>query len=297
MQIFEAIAFVVLWASASVATKIGLASGPPLVLATLRFFLAGGLLLAGLVASRRPVWPGRHSGPIALLGLLNTSVYLGASFIALSVVPAGLFNLFVTVNPFLALILSRLWLKTTVKGSQWLGFVISSTGLFVGSWASMENTRVPLWGIGLILLGMMSMAAGSLYFQKVQIPLDGVVINMWQLLFGAVFLLPVTAIMSIGRPVIWNLAWWGSLAWLVGAVSIGAMILWFHLLRLGAARASVWLLLTPIVGYVLAAVFLHEPLTLADGAASLLVIGGLALSEYAGRSAMRSSDHVVVRDQ
>lgn len=283
MLVLEAIVFAVLWSSAAVATKIGLQAGPPLALANFRFFFAGGLLLVGLLVSRRPAWPVRYWRAVALLGLLNTSVYLGASFVALSVVPAGLFNLFVTVNPFLALVLSRLWLKTTVRGTQWLGFFISSIGLLIGSWGSMTKTHVPLWGIGLILFGMISMASGSLYFQKAQIPLDSVVINTWQLLFGAVFLLPVAVIASWGHPIIWNLAWWGSLAWLVGAVSIGAMILWFHLLRRGAAKASVWLLLTPIIGYILAALFLHEPLTLADGAASMLVIIGLAVSEYSGR--------------
>ncbi len=290
MESLEAVAFVVLWSSAAVAAKIGLRSAPPLTLLTARFAGAGLLLLAGLAIFRRPLWPGRWWKALALLGFLNTALYLGASFVALTVVPAGLFNLFVATNPFLVLIFSRFWLKTPVTRTQWTGFFVASAGLLAGSWSGAVKTQAPLWGIGLIVLGMAAMAAGSLYFQHLHISLPGVVVNAWQLLFGAAFLGPVAILASGGHLVDWNLAWWGSLAWLVGAVSIGAMLLWFHLLQRGAAKASMWLLLTPIIGYGLAAAILHEPFTVADGAASALVIAGLAVSEHrtplaaAGRS-------------
>lgn len=280
VESLEALAFVVLWSSAAVAAKIGLRSAPPLTLLTARFAGAGLLLLAGLAIFRRPLWPGRRWKALALLGLLNTTLYLGASFVALTVVPAGLFNLFVATNPFLVLVFSRFWLKTSVTTTQWTGFFMALTGLVAGSWSGAVKSHTPLWGIMLIILGMMAMAAGSLYFQHINIPLPGVVVNTWQLLFGVAFLCPVAILASGGHPVHWNLAWWGSLAWLVGAVSIGAMLLWFHLLQSGAAKASMWLLLTPIIGYGLAAIFLREPFTVADGVASGLVVAGLAVSEY-----------------
>ncbi len=44
-QILPGILFAMLWASAAVATKIGVKSADPLVLANTRFFLAGGLML------------------------------------------------------------------------------------------------------------------------------------------------------------------------------------------------------------------------------------------------------------
>ena len=44
-QVLIGIVFSALWASASVATKFGVESAPPLVLANIRFFIAGFVLL------------------------------------------------------------------------------------------------------------------------------------------------------------------------------------------------------------------------------------------------------------
>ncbi|MFM1654164.1 EamA family transporter [Brevibacillus sp. B_LB10_24] len=49
--------------------------------------------------------------PLILLGLFNTTIYLGATFWALHDVSAGLFYLFVTANPFVVAFLSYIWLK------------------------------------------------------------------------------------------------------------------------------------------------------------------------------------------
>ncbi|MEI2329236.1 EamA family transporter [Priestia megaterium] len=42
---FLGILFTILWASGAVSVKFGLLSAPPLIMGTIRFLLAGGLLL------------------------------------------------------------------------------------------------------------------------------------------------------------------------------------------------------------------------------------------------------------
>lgn len=286
--------FMVLWSSAAIATKFGILAAPPLTLAWSRFALAGIFLLTGLKISRSP-WkpPAEWRSTLAILGLLNTTIYLGASFAALTVVPAGLFNLFVAANPFLVLILSRIWLGEPVRRGQWLGLGLAGTGLFIGSFSSLTKA-VPIWGIGLVLGGMSAMAFGSVYYQKRQVNLPGILVNTWQLLWGALFLLPVAAVLGYNRPIHWNWDWWGSLIWLVGAVSIGAMLLWFRLLKRGAARASAWLMMTPVLGYVMAWAVLKEPLTIADGIASGLVVSGLYIAERAAKGLANSRSPATV---
>ena len=101
-----ALLFTLLWASAAIAAKFGLKSAAPLTLATTRFLLAGTILLIYTHGFRHLPWPSRQLWrPLAILGILNTTIYLGASFLALRVVSAGLFNLFVTANPFLVAVL------------------------------------------------------------------------------------------------------------------------------------------------------------------------------------------------
>ena len=278
MDALLALLYTVLWASAAIATKFGLEAGPPLILASLRFTMAGLLLWIPISVARGQLWPDkRFMRPLAILGLLNTTLYLGASFEALKVVSAGLFNLFVAVNPFIVLILERVWLRRTVRPMQWLGFMVATTGLTIGSWQAMKEFNTPGWAIVLMIGGQTAMAVGSIYFHKARVSLSAITVNTWQLLWGAIFLWPFALLLSGSNTVNWNLDWWGSLAWLVGAVSIGAMLLWFRLLRHGAAQASMWLLLTPVIGYWLGFVFLHEPFTEIGLMSSILVMVGLFL--------------------
>jgi len=285
MLIWESLLYTVLWASAAIATKFGLRSARPLVLASTRFTVAGLLLLGVRAMSQRQLVPSRQWWPsLIVLGILNTTLYLGASFIALSVVPAGLFNLFVAVNPLVVMILERLWLKRSQSSAKWWGLGVATVGLMVGSWQSMVRGHTPIWGIGLLFSGQIAMAVGSLYFQVAKIALSSALINLWQLLIGGALLWPIALILEGHRTILWNWDWWGSLAWLVGGVSIGAMLLWFRLLRQGASQASLWLLLTPVIGYGLGWIFLGEPVGWRGIVACLFVMAGVATANGFVRS-------------
>ncbi len=65
-----------------------------------------------------------------------------------------------------------------------------------------------------------------------------------------------------------------SLAWRVLVISIGTMLLWFFLLRQDVMRANHWLFLTPVFGYGLAAMFLHERITTGDLVATIFMMAG-----------------------
>lgn len=56
------------------------------------------------------------------------------------------------------------------------------------------------------------------------------------------------------------------------------MLLWFYLLKQDAVRANNWLFMTPISGYIVAAIFLNESITIFDVTATVFVITGLLLS-------------------
>ncbi|AEJ40763.1 hypothetical protein TPY_2603 [Sulfobacillus acidophilus TPY] len=277
----EAIIYTILWASAAIATKFGLMAGPPLMLAGFRFTFAGVILLIIRRITRHPLIPPRRWWrPLFILGALNTTVYLGASFVALTVMPAGLFNLFVATNPLMVLLVERFVLHRTITRNQWAGLILATIGLALGAGQSIWQWHTPIWSLALIVLGQTAMAIGSIYFHVRRIDLPNMAVNMWQLLIGATLLWPIALGTERTVPIHWNAEWWGALVWLIGGVSIGAMLFWFHLLRHGGARqASFWLLLTPVIGYILGWLLLHESFTWADLGATLLVIGGLILAQ------------------
>ncbi|WCK55993.1 EamA family transporter [Aneurinibacillus sp. Ricciae_BoGa-3] len=87
------ILFTLLWASGAVSVKFGLLSSPPLTMGTIRFLLAGILLISYIYGYKRGKYPlpkKREWKPLILLGLFNTSLYLGCGFWALQTV----------INPF-----------------------------------------------------------------------------------------------------------------------------------------------------------------------------------------------------
>src|SRR5690606_8021733 len=95
--------FAILWASASAATKIGLLSAQPFVIAIARFAVAATVMLviAHVVMRQRLPVGRRLWRQLALYGFLNVGLYLGLYVVAMQEVSAGLGALFVATNPVL----------------------------------------------------------------------------------------------------------------------------------------------------------------------------------------------------
>ena len=68
---------------------------------------------------------------------------------------------------------------------------------------------------------------------------------------------------------------WAGTLWLILPVSIGAVQCWLYLLKNNAARASYWLFLCPVFGFLISAYLLNEPLSWFTAAGVALVLIGL----------------------
>ncbi|MEI2329899.1 DMT family transporter [Priestia megaterium] len=278
---FLGILFTILWASGAVSVKFGLLSAPPLIMGTIRFLLAGGLLLLYIYFFKKGTYRMPHKKewkPLILLGLFNTSLYLGCGFWALQTVSSGFFNLAVVINPFLVALLSSILMKRSIQKKEWIGMIFSTIGLIIATYPLLQHSHSTWSGLLLLIIGMVSMAIGSVYFQKQKLELPSLVINAWQVLFGGVILILPSIILEFNKPFILDLNLIMYLVWSVLAVSIFAMILWFYLLKQDAVKANIWLFLTPIAGYFLSSTLLGEEVTIYDIIASLFVFSGLYLS-------------------
>ena len=280
MDAFLGLLYVMLWASASVASKYVRGDAAPLTALLMRFALAGVLLSLinyGLVRDNRlprgVEW--RH---LVILAFCNSTGYLGLAWLAIPNISVGLFNLTVATGPFVVALLSRVWLGRQISGREWLGMMISAIGLIVVVGPSLGTASVTPVAIAMVCLAVLINSTGSVYARKIQLQLSPFVINGWQLLFGAVMLFPLATVLNNGTDVrpTWNLAL--AVGWSALPVSIGAMAIWFTMVRKDALRASTWLFLTPIAGYALAAILLGEPVHVWDAAGAILVMAGLALS-------------------
>ncbi len=271
--------FSILWASASVATKFGVQSAAPLILANIRFFIAGLILLGFSYAFMRDSnyrLPNRKElGQLALFGFLNTTLYLGLYVYAMKYTAAGIGSLGVSTNPLIIVLLSSWWLGRKPAKEEWVGILLGIIGVGVATYPLLKNSVTTPLGITLLMISMVAVSAASVYYATVKWELPNLLINGWQVLLGGLFLLPVTFLFADYTNMRWDGQFWGSVLWLSLAVSIIGLICWFHLLRLDTVKASLWLFLCPLFGFFFAWWLMDEPITLFTVIGTVLVVAGL----------------------
>ena len=278
-NILIGILFAMLWSSAAVATKFGVLSVPPLILANARFFIAGFLLL--LYAA---IWGKNYRVPtraefkqLAIFGFFNTTLYLGVYVYAMKYTSAGIGSLAVSTNPLIIILLSG-WLmgrKATLK--EWISIALGIAGVAVASLPLLDNAQTSLGGLALLSLSMIAVSYASVYYAKVKWRLSNILINGWQVTLGGIILMPFTFFLSEGSQINLDTQFLYSVLWLSVAVSVVGLICWFHLLSIDPVKASLWLFLCPAFGFLYAWWLMDEPITLYTYVGTAMVVGGLYL--------------------
>ena len=272
-----------LWASASVATKIGIHSAPPLVLGNVRFFIAGFVLLGFCYLVNRgkryrmpTLWEWRQ---LAIFGFLNTTLYLGLYVYAMKYIAAGIGSLATSTNPLLIVLLSS-WLigRRPEKAELW-SIVIGMAGIGLATYPLLHSGGTSLGGLAILMTSMVAISFASVYYARIQWALPNLLINGWQVTLGGIFLLPFTFAFSDFSTVQLDDRFIYAVLWLSLAVSVTGLICWFYLLKIDTVKASLWLFLCPLFGFFYAWWLLDEPITLYTIAGTLMVVAGLYIGQ------------------
>ncbi|MEA2780681.1 MAG: hypothetical protein QOK29_2225 [Rhodospirillaceae bacterium] len=239
--------FVLLWATGFIVGKLGLPYAQPFTILLLRFLVVTGLMLLVSLATRAP-WPksGREIAHIAVVGVLLQAVYLGGCYAAMADgIPAGVTALIVGVQPVLTATVVGPLLGERVTPRQWLGLGIGFAGVILVLWNKLHFDSLQLSGFCYALGGLVGITAATIYQKRFCGAVDlrsGAVI---QYAAASLAMLPVTLGIGFGD-VQWTGTFLFSLAWLVLALSIGAISLLLWLIRRGvAAKVASLFYLTP----------------------------------------------------
>lgn len=271
--------FSALWASASIAGKFGIYSAEPLTLFTIRFLLAGSILLGYvLIAGKWETPKPTEFLQLTIFGAFNTALYLGIFIIALHEVAAGITTLMIALNPLLISLLSSIWMKRPVTRKEWSSIVLGMAGVAIATYPLLQNGYATLTGMVLLILSMLTYSIGSVYYASVKWTLGRSSINGWQVFIGGLLLLPFTLIFE-GGGTTYDTRFWLSITWLIIPVSIVAVQLWLYLLKIDTVRASLWLLVCPIFGLLFSTWLLDEPFTLYTALGAVLVLVSLYLGQ------------------
>ena len=279
-----ALLFSLLWASAPIGMKYCLHFCPPLTLMVQRFLFAGVVLLAvararGMALPRsRQTW-----GRFALLGLLNNTLYIGLFATGLRAVSAGTGAVLMSTTPLLLAAVAPFFLRESWSLQKIAGLLLAFLSVVVMMCSRAGGHDQPA-GMLLIVLGNIAMVAGTILFKRWAPQEDLLVVTGCQLLLAALFALPAVLFLEPLGQLHGDPAFWLVLLYLVLAVSCGAVLIWFYLLRRGdAARASAFLFLNPVFGVFIAAATLGETLQLTDFIGTGGVAVGILLVQRASR--------------
>lgn len=273
------ILFAALWASASVATKFGVESAHPLWLATIRFLIAGSgmLLFAYFFQKNNPLPKGIEWRRLTIFALLNTTVYLGLFVLAMREVSAGIGSLSTATNPLFISLMSAIWLRRPLRWQEGAGIALGLAGVCVATYPLLGDAHASVQGLLIMLGSMLSVSAATVYYARFEWRLPPLIINGWQVFLGGLLLLPITLVVADFEPERFNSTFWVAILWLVIPVSVIALQMWFYLVRQDAVKASLWLFLCPIFGFVYSALLMNEPITAFTVAGTALVLTGLWL--------------------
>ena len=277
--IVAGLALSILWSSASTATKIGLTSAQPFVISSIRFLIAGLLMLfiSHVILGNRLPTKGEFRS-IMVYGFLNVSLYLGLYVIAMQEVSAGLGSLAVAINPVFISLIAVSLLSHTITQRHFLSLALCLLGVTIAAFPLIQHSYATPLGIGILLTSMVVYSFATIYYSRVQWNgLQLLTINGWQTIFGGIFLFPLLLITYQPDKNIFDAQFWKAILWLSIPVSIVAVQLWLYLVRKNPVTASFWLFLCPIFGFALAKMMMHEPITWFTFLGVFLVLSGLYL--------------------
>ncbi len=268
------------WGFNQIAVKLTLADIPPMLQATIRS--AGALPVLLLIARLRGVKMLERDG--TLRAGLFAGVIFGVEFVliyrGLQLTSASRAVVFLYTAPFFVALGSYQFLGERLRASQWGGLGLSFAGVALAIGVPQADVDAS------VLLGdLMIVGGGALWATTT-------------LIVKATPLLTAPAEKGMAYQVAFSIPILGLAAWISGEtltrvpgpLALSLMVyqafwvvgltflLWFALVKTySASKLSAFTFITPLFGVVASYFIMHDTLTLAFGAAALLVVAGLYL--------------------
>jgi drug/metabolite transporter (DMT)-like permease len=263
--------FVLLWSSGFIGAKLGLHDAEPLTYLALRM-LGVLALLSVIIVLTRPKWPNStgvaHS---AATGLMVHGLYLGGVFVAISNgLPAGLAALFASLQPLLTSTIANRWLGERVVARQWLGLVLGLLGVYLVLHDKTGSGGATPFAWMAVTVAVLGITIGTLYQKRFGGGIDWRPALLIQYAAAGV-LFAIGAFGWETRVVHWTGEFIFALTWLIVVLSLGAVWLYYFMIRRAAATRVVSLFyLTPPVTALMAFALFGEKL-------SFLALAGMAV--------------------
>lgn len=283
MLIGMAISFGGTWVAADIAVE----AAPPFTIAAIRFGVASLLLYGWARLANRPLSPirGRDLPMIAGLALTAVAGYNWLFLTGLTLAPASDGAIIVPgLAPVFTALLAGILLGERLRARVFVGLGIAAAGLVLVIGPGGATTADRLLGDALFLSGAVLWAVYNIIARLASRRFNAVSTTLYGIALGTVILLPAAILEGGAGPVLAAppeaLAGIGYLA-VFGTVA-AFVLLNLGIARIGAARASAFALLIPVIGVLSSVWWLGDPIGPGTVIGGAIVLAGLWLVEHRG---------------
>lgn len=240
--------FVLIWSTGFIVARGALPYAETATLLTIRY-VAAVVLLAALAIALRAPWPRGAAtwGHLLVVGVLINVGYIGGVFASIErQMPAGVSALLVSLQPLLTAILAGPLLGEAVSRRQWIGLLLGLVGAALVIWEKARIGEATALSVALSGVALLGITLGTLYQKRFLTGMDLRTGMVAQYAYAAIVFAAAALLFESGG-VRWTAEFIGAMVWAVLALSIGANMLLFWLIRRGAASkvAALFYLVPP----------------------------------------------------
>ena len=270
-QIFLALIVPITWGFGYALTKIGMDQFTPLLLMSLRFSIAGLIL----VWFTKPPWGFMRE--LFIIAFIGSTFQYGFTYYGLKGIDVSTASILVQLEgPILAL-LSTLILKERLGWPRALGMGLAFIGVIVIVGEPRLNDSLD--SVALVITGAAFWAIAQIMISRLK-SLSGITILAWVAIIATPQMLLISLLIEEGQ---WesiktaNLIDWSIVFYLSFIMTVIGYSVWYHLLRTcDVSKLSPFLMLLPVTSIIAGIVLLNEQFTLTMGIGGLLVMTGVA---------------------
>jgi drug/metabolite transporter (DMT)-like permease len=275
---------IVLWGGNNAGTKWLVMSWPPVFTGSIRFLLAGILLLAVLRFTKflgvfQPLTPGLRR-QLWLRGGLSLAAYIVAFNWALRLTTASHVALYLGASPVWALLWEEKPQRTWASARRYGAALLALSGVLVLFWPALQTLKLSLLGEVLGLASSVLWATYSRQVRGLSARLAGTEVAAHTMWMAGIWLLPVGLIEVALRGFSINGGQAGVLAFCVVLGGVVPYALWNDALRYWrTSQVMLFNNLIPLSTGIWVFYFLGEPLTHTFWAAMVLIVSGVILGQ------------------
>lgn len=276
-----------LWGSSFVATRAALPYIPPVLLAALRFDIAGVLMLGYAIVSTDQWYPSSRTEwtEIAIGGLLFIAAHHALLFIGQQYVTSAVASVIISLDPVLAAVFSGWFLaneRVTVNEIVGIAFCVCGITLIANPFTS-SLIGADIRGVVFVFLAAAAFALGAVLTKRYRTAMPVQSMQAWMMLVGAVMLHVTSVALSNGSlvSITWTPVAIASLGYLsVVAAGVGYLIYFTLLDRIGPIQINLIGYVAPIFAAVNGWLLLGEPITMTIVLGFIVISAGFAIAKY-----------------